>query len=418
MKLKAVCARISKSLFWGERRTEQLKHIFQEVALLLILSISILVISFQPFSAAESSTRLYIDPPQVQKTYLDYGEVFNINVTVENITDLFSFDLKITWSNTLITFSSCYYNETLNAIWGSGKWLVQWQQQQPGLYRFAVKSTEGSFDTPSNQTLFTLEFRVEGPFYYTLEGFINVNPSSKLLDSNNKIISHTTEHGIYTIIGKTPTPTLRMSPSSVTNHKYCENFTITINLTDAINVEDFEFEIHYNSTLLGYVDVAWNVWQTGTMTVNEVNGNITAYTSGSPITGNQTLITIEFHAAYYHIWKDCPSWTNDLTGLIYIQWANLSYPDAPDLRYEKDVMYEIGVDPVKFTYVFSPIQGDVDNNGDVGIFDLRTVVYYYDIEQGDPDWPEASKYDLNCDDIIDLYDLVIISTNFGYEYDG
>jgi len=69
-------------------------------------------------------------------------------------------------------------------------------------------------------------------------------------------------------------------------------------------------------------------------------------------------------------------------------------------------------------YWYIPIQGDINSDGDVGMLDLRTVAYYYEVKQGDPDWPEASKYDLNCDGIIDLYDLVSISTNFGYEYDG
>jgi hypothetical protein len=211
------------------------------------------------------------------------------------------------------------------------------------------------------------------------------------------------------------TPTLQMSPASKTCRVYSENFTVTIAVTNAASVTDFKLEIHYNTTLLNYVAVTWNVWGTGTITVDEANGNITVSNSGTSISGTQTLTTINFTASFNHIWKVAPGWTNDLTDIIFFQWANVSYPSGPDLRYERGGSSQINVGP-DFAYTFSPIQGDVDNNGIVELFDLRAVAFYFGFNQGDSGWDDASKYDLNGDGTIDVYDLRIIAVNFGYTY--
>ena len=105
------------------------------------------------------------------------------------------------------------------------------------------------------------------------------------------------------------------------------------------------------------------------------------------------------------MWKSSAGWVNDLTDAIFFQWTNVSYPAGPDLRYEKGGLNEINVGP-DFAYTFSPIQGDIDNNGIVNIFDIRTVAFYYG--------QVNSQYDLNGDNFIDIYDLVKVATNFGY----
>jgi hypothetical protein len=149
--------------------------------------------------------------------------------------------------------------------------------------------------------------------------------------------------------------------------------------------------------------------------VDDAGGTITGYTSGSMLSGIQTLITIEFTASFYRIWENIPGWINDQSGLIYIQAANMSYPGTLKLSYTRGGLSEINVGP-DVTYTFSPIQGDIDNSGAVDIFDLRTVAAFYDAKQGDPNWTQASTYDLNGDGTIDIFDLVIIGANFGYTY--
>jgi hypothetical protein len=201
-----------------------------------------------------------------------------------------------------------------------------------------------------------------------------------------------------------------MNPADRICRKYNETLSIQVNVTNAPSAEEFRFEIRYNATLLDVVSISWNAWGSGTYTADEVNGMLTGYTSGSPLSGNVTLLTITVNATYHHIWKDestVSGWKNIQTSAMYIQWANLSYPTGPDLRYERGGLDQIDVGP-DFAYGFSPIRGDVDNNGLVDIFDMRTISAYYDVNNPD--------YNLTGDSVIDIFDLVVVGSNFWYIY--
>jgi hypothetical protein len=227
------------------------------------------------------------------------------------------------------------------------------------------------------------------------------NPATLTITDNMSVTAH------FVVSGK---PTLNVDPESKTCRMFNETFTVQITITNGSDVEDFEFEIHYNATLLDVVGIQWNAWESGTYTADEVNGILTGYTSGSAKSGGFTLLTITFNATYHHIWKDestVSGWKNIQTGTVYIQSANLSYSTGPDLGYVRGGLDQINVGP-DFAYTFSPIQGDVDNNGRVDVFDIRTIAAFYDTSN-----PE---YNLTGDSTIDIFDLVVVGSNFGYTY--
>jgi uncharacterized repeat protein (TIGR02543 family) len=203
-------------------------------------------------------------------------------------------------------------------------------------------------------------------------------------------------------------PTLNMNPYSKIGRRFNETFTVQITIAEANEVEDFKFQIDYNATMLHFAGITWTAWESGTHVADDVNGTLTGYTLGSPLNGSATLITVTFNVTYHHLWKDettVVGWKNVQIGTIYLQKANLSYASGPDLGYEKGGMNQINVG-ADFTFTFSPIRGDIDNNGVVDVFDLRTVAAYYD--------QQNSTYDLNGDGYIDIFDVVIASTNFGF----
>jgi len=353
--------------------------------------------------------RLYINPPIVERTNADVGTTFLVNVTIQGVTDLRGFDINITWGNILITLASVDFNTMLDNVWGNGNWYLAQNQSGAGCYKLVAVSTANSFNSTGPTPLYELAFTVQDP----QSNFLRQTPihfdTRELSDSQANPIPNTVSDGTYTISGETPT--LQMSPTSKTCRKYGETFTVSITLSDAYNVQDFEFEIHYNTTLLDYTSITWDAWGSGTETVDEASGIIIGSTSGSIINGPRTLVTIQFSAAYHRIWKDeskIPGWKNDQSGVVYVQSAKLSYPSSPDLSYVRGgTQNQISVGP-DVAYTFSPIQGDMDNSGVVEVLDLRTVAAYYD--------QVNLTYDLNGDGIIGIFDLVLVGANFGYKY--
>jgi len=355
------------------------------------------------------SAQTYINPQLTEKTIDDVGESFKVDVTITGVTDLRGFDFNVTWENSLLTLASVDYTTTLNNIWGSGNWECPVEQSGAGYYKLVAVSTANSFTSTGPTPLYELTFTVQDP----QSNFPRQTPiqfdTHKLSDSQADPIPNTVSDGTYTISGETPT--LQMSPTSKTCRKYGETFTVSIAVSNEFDVTDFEFEIHYNTTLLDYASRTWDAWGSGTITVNEADGIITGSTSGGAINGPRTLVTIQFSAAYHRIWKDeskIPGWKNDQSGVIYIQSAKLSYPSSPDLSYVRGgTQNQISVGP-EVAYTFSPIQGDIDNNGSVDVTDLRTVAVYFD--------QANSTYDLNGNGVIDIFDLVLIGANFWYTY--
>jgi hypothetical protein len=216
-------------------------------------------------------------------------------------------------------------------------------------------------------------------------------------------------------------PELRMTPTTTTCSKYCEHFTLQINVTDVVNVEDFAFEIHYDTALMDYVGITWGTFLDGAKIIDlidEGSGTIQAHIEPStPVSGSGWLLNITFHASKTMIWKDAAGWTNKLEGKVWFHWAELSYQSSVYLRYEEWIggRREITVNQVSYTFV--PLQGDLDGDGDVDIFDLRTAAAYYNVKEGDALWPSAEAYDLNGDKIIDIFDLVIVAVKYGTKYD-
>jgi hypothetical protein len=360
-----------------------------------------------------SPALLKTTPTLVEKTYSDIGIYFNVTITVGNVEALFGFDFNVTWDNRLLTFNNCYYTSTLDSTWGIGNWLVIKNENETNWLKFVAMSTKESFSATGDQSLFIIELRIEDPRTGSLNETSIHFATHKLSDSSSNPIAHIVMDGTYRITGEKPT--IQMTPKDKTCRKHGETYSINVNVSGADNVEGFRFEIHYNTTLLDYVSVAWDAWGSGTLIVDEANGNLTGFTAGPQLNGTITLLTIQFSATYYRIWKSITGWINDQSGLIFFQWANLSFPSGPDLRYERGGLNQISVGS-DFAYTFSPIIGDVNNDGMVDIFDLRAVSTYYSIKDGDPEWVHASAYDLNGDGIVDVFDLRMVASNFGYIY--
>jgi hypothetical protein len=353
--------------------------------------------------------QIYIDPSSIQKGPGDTYTTFQANVMVETISDLQGFEFNVTWDNNLIALVSVDYTTTLNNMWGSGNWYIANNATGSGYYDLAAVCTSTSFTGAAPTPLATLTFIVEAAVGQTSIHFALV----KLNNSQAESIQAQVTDGTYQITGPQYLPVLQISPDNVTCRKYGEYFTVQMNVTNAITLDGFNFTIYYNATLISYVNVSWGALGSGTVTyVDQANGILEGYVAGTAISGNCWLLNVTFQDIATLIWKE--GQVNELDGQVGLNYAQLSFSGVQQLAYQEGGVSQVSVNNVAFAFV--PIQGDVNNDGVVNIFDLRTVAAYFDVKEGDPLWAVASAYDLRGDGIIDIFDLVLIAANFGFSY--
>ena len=384
-------------------------------AMLFFLLAGFITIAIHIPSVSAADPVLSFNPPTTVKQRPPDASFFDVFLEITDSNRLFGFDINITWDNSLITYNNGTVEEYLNTIWGPGGSGFDWElvraEGGPGYFRYIALSLDDEFSGTGAQALLKLRFDIVDPSTNSMKETSLHFDIHSLSNKDYQAIVHTANDGTVQIWGKTPT--LNLSPTAKTCRKLGEEFDITVDISDALSVTSLSFNITYNATLLDFVSVTWGVWLSGTED-HSVDGTVTGSTSGGAQDGTKTLLTIRFKAAYSHMWKDqltiVPLWQNVWTGTIYIESATLDYPSPqPDLTYTKGGgSNKINVGP-DVLYTWSPIQGDVDLDGDVDLFDLRTVSTFYDLVNDT--WNLTGGTGL-----IDIFDLVVIANNYGFTY--
>jgi len=365
-------------------------------------------VDFEPWLSCYTpytTTILYIDPPTIDKQAIEESTTFEVEVVIANVTDLYGFDLKLTWKDTLLDLAAVNYEANLDQIWSN--WDDAKNETGAGWYRLVAHETKENGFT-GDAALINLTFHIKyGPCYieenYQLSTLIHF-ALVKLSDPNSTAICTKVQDAKYTV--HAVKPKLEIRPGVIAISKFYETITVQIWLVNASKVYDYAFNITYDTEMLHAVNVEWGDFLAGpyyhkSWHINETTGvieiSLAETAQAPPAEGDGLLVNITFHHEVI-VWKDCPLWTNLLNCTIEFDWWKLSVR-CPEL-------HEIAGDMIDISnaeYSYTPIQGDVNSDGQVDGFDLRLVSVYYDQSQ-----PE--DYDLNCDGIIDLFDLIYIAT--------
>lgn len=397
------------------------------VAVLIILSLltSALTIAVNvvPVKAANEHVNVYIDPPLVNKVPGDVDSFFDVFVTIADVTDLFGFDIRVSWDNSLLTLDSTVKSTYFDAMWGATHWQIALEEDYSGGggggggYKLVALSTSEGFDLdPGAQVLFAMHFKIikscnfilETPFFFDLV---------KLSDSAYTPILHTLTNGQYHMDLTKPDLEFVLVDPDPHPFEFCKTFKIEVYVTDiCANLKDYNLVILYDTELLKLTGVDWTGGVLGDASdgasyTESPPGTITVVDTGGIVwsAGRGLLFTLTFHIEFdsrvEHIWRtDAP---HDLT-------AHVSFGNA-ELSFLEGTIYMSGITmPAPLNIVVHLIRGDVTCDGQVDIDDLRTVASFYDKKPTDPEWPTCSKYDLTMDNTIDIFDLVVIATNFWY----
>jgi hypothetical protein len=369
-------------------------------------------------SAVDASTWLHMNPSTTKKTYSDVASFFDVFVRIESVTGLYGFDIEVMWDESLIKLNSNETASELQTIWDDPSHTTDYSvisTNETGKCKFVATSLNISFTGSADLLKLTFEVKDPGTNSIKEAGF-NFG-THKLSDKDSISITNACADGLYMISGKKPTLSTKNTAgtlSSRTCQVYDEEFNVKLIVSDAANITDFTFDIRYNEDNLSYVSVVWDAWGTGDISVDLViNGRLNGTTGpGTSASGTATLLTIKFQSKVQHMWKNIAGWTNDVNDPIYIQTAEFTYLNPqPKLNYTRNnpqdpAQITVGSD---FAYTFSPIKGDLDNDGLVDISDLSAVAGKYDSYD--------DTYNLiGTDTYVDIFDLVVVASNYWFTY--
>jgi len=147
-----------------------------------------------------NSTNLYIDPSLVEKYPSDVCTTFDVDVKLGSVTDLYGFDLNITWDSSMLTLVTVMYTSQMNDMWGSD-WTASVDQIGTGYYKLVVTALSPALGYGGSHILVTLRFHVDScPVGQTAIHFT----THKLSDSTANPISHSATDGTYKMLSSPP----------------------------------------------------------------------------------------------------------------------------------------------------------------------------------------------------------------------
>jgi hypothetical protein len=266
-------------------------------------------------------TQLYIDPPVVNKA--PGGADFTVAVTLENFVNLAGFDIKLTWNSALITETGVDYTTYLNALWGTGKWSVVFEQSGVGFYELAVVALATSASNLGASVLFNKTFHVDRSCNFPLSTPIHfdmVNLSDNGVPVPKSICAVVTD-GMYYMSATKPDLEFKVKKldkktgewayiNSPYEFEYCDWIEVEIWVTHICIcscLTDYNMKIQYDPDLIRFDKVDyWGIFGVGT--VGGTSGLVQVSGEGNPWSGSEGLLFaltfhVEFGCSPEHIWK-------------------------------------------------------------------------------------------------------------------
>ena len=263
------------------------------IFILLLLVSMVSMIGMNPV-AANPTTTLYVDPPQIININMVPPATVNVSIAIKDVIDLYTFDFRLNYNTAVLTANSITLGDFFPPDSQEYKSVVN---DTAGYVRYLVGMPLG---TPKgggkngNGALATVNFSVESSLGESILDLVNV----KLSDSYALPIHPEVFDGYFSNI---PRPWVFVDPSSITGKAIGSTFTININVFNVTNLHASEFKLAYNATLLHVLNVTVGSFMENIeKDINETAGLVEASVSlsgslGATTTGNATLAMVTFN---------------------------------------------------------------------------------------------------------------------------
>jgi len=316
------------------------------------------------FTSADGSfdnvllAKLAVEPPEIIDPTLVPPATFKINVTIEDVRDLYGYQFNLTFDKNVLV---CLQTEVLDVLNETYYIPNQMIDNTRGFVFINVTyySPAIPLDIDGPTTLVTIKFRVKslGATNLTLT-------DTGLVDPDGQPITHEVHDGFFqSLIVDVGIVDISAAPTALYPGG---NVNVSVTATNTGNAtETFSIDVYRNSTLLTTLNV----------------------TGLAP----NTNYTVTF------VWNT-----------LGVSWGKyvLSAQILP-LPFETHISDNTLIDGI----VKLKIPGDINNDDVVDIFDATLASLAFASKPGSPNWnPDA---DLNGDGLVDIFDMIILSSHFG-----
>ena len=406
---------------------------YKKVLLTFVLASLLLPILPSVSTAQANGTTIKVEPDTVTLgPEPAVGQQFTIDITMYDVADLYGWEVKLTWDNSLLNCTAEEYPilppglnwEAPNSLL-LGPGIQQDYNETHGRWYHGLSALPMSPPVPEPFTgtikLVTLTFEVlsQPPKggACVLDLF-----DSKVSDSNAVSIDHQALDGLYEILSPgVPMPKITLDPESrntFTGGVFDVDIVIS-NVNTSARLIGVDVHVGFNATMLSVVsitegpfmkDPAWALYEpqptifmpnsyagyAGFGILLVPPGGVYPYTAFPE--GSGTLATITFNAT--------------APGSCALQLSGTNgHGNNTKLSDDEGMSIEHKTVDGSVTVMEGAASPDVNGDGVVDVFDIVTAAMAFGADAENPRWNPVP--DLNFDGIIDIYDLVLIALNFG-----
>jgi len=439
---------------------------------LAVISLAILLASFiyiiaVPLSfGAAPTTVVYVDPPKVESETLTPGSTFNVTVKVANIPadpGLAGLQFKLSWNSSVLNGVSMqevmFHNVTpeaeLDNLWKLKHIVANDSVSYSYTYQDIDRARAGGYMPISgNYTIAEIKLKVNGLGKTTLH-FESVILGTILGDGEASTLPCDLADGYFSNL-----PRALVSNFSYSPEKPRVNETVTFNASASYDSDGTIVSYSWNfgdnnitTAIIPYIAHTYNqpgnysvtlnvtdsngLWNTTTSLINAriavhdiAITEIKPYRTTVPTNSNTNIsVTVENQGDYTETFNvtlhvnNTSIETRTINNVpektpivINFTWNTTGFlgsysisATASNVTGETDGADSALVDG--YIVVTAPLQGDMNSDGIVDIYDALILAGAYNSKPGDPNWNVAA--DINHDNVVDIYDAILLANNYG-----